>query len=231
MLLTAASTTRADSVTTLDGLVARDGNSVVLPIRVEAASDAAIYYSLTVREIPLAPPTKPDAQGIVVERWYERWEDGRPVNSVQEGELVRGRLRITIPSAREYVAVEDLLPAGLEVVDLSLKTSSTLGPAESAASRAAADAGDRANRGDRRFRRYGSWIGSWWSPWEHHEIRDDRVTYFARWLGRGTYTATYVARATTAGTFVRPPAHAEEMYNPALGGRSDGGKFIITPRQ
>src|SRR5688572_886565 len=84
----------------------------------------------------------------------------------------------------------------------------------SAASRAAA--GDRANRGDRRFRRFGSWYGGWWSPWEHHEIRDDRLTY--------------VARATTAGTLIRPPAHAEEMYNPALGGRSDGGKFIITPR-
>jgi uncharacterized protein YfaS (alpha-2-macroglobulin family) len=26
---------------------------------------------------------------------------------------------------------------------------------------------------------------------------------------------------------VRPPAHAEEMYNPALQGRSDGGRFDV----
>ena len=61
-------------------------------------------------------------------------------------------------------------------------------------------------------------------------MRDDRVTYYARVLWKGTYTASYVARATTAGTFVRPPAHAEEMYNPALGGRSDGGVFRVRPQ-
>lgn len=46
-------------------------------------------------------------------------------------------------------------------------------------------------------------------------------------LWAGSYTASYVARATTVGTFVRPPAHAEEMYNPALQGRSDGGRFVV----
>ena len=40
--------------------------------------------------------------------------------------------------------------------------------------------------------------------------------------------ASYVARATTAGVFVRPPAQAEEMYNPAVHGRSDGGVFTVT---
>ena len=41
---------------------------------------------------------------------------------------------------------------------------------------------------------------------------------------------TYVARATTPGVFVRPPAHAEEMYNPAVNGRSDGGVFTVTAK-
>ena len=74
---------------------------------------------------------------------------------------------------------------------------------------------------------YGSWYGGWWSPWEHQEIRDERVTYFARILWKGPYTASYVARATADGTFIRPPAHAEEMYNPSLGGRSEGGVFRV----
>jgi len=71
-----------------------------------------------------------------------------------------------------------------------------------------------------------SW--GWWSPWEHTEMRDDRVLYFARTLGRGSWDISYVARATTAGVFVRPPAQAEEMYNPAVHGRSDGGWFTVT---
>jgi hypothetical protein len=62
-------------------------------------------------------------------------------------------------------------------------------------------------------------------------MHDDKVVYFARMLWAGSYTASYVARATTAGSFVRPPAHAEEMYNPALQGRSDGGRFGVDERK
>jgi uncharacterized protein YfaS (alpha-2-macroglobulin family) len=53
------------------------------------------------------------------------------------------------------------------------------------------------------------------------------VRWFARRLGAGTYAVSYVARATTAGRFARPPAHAEEMYNPALQGRTEGGRFLV----
>jgi len=53
------------------------------------------------------------------------------------------------------------------------------------------------------------------------------VSYFARMLWTGTYTASYLARATTAGNFVTPPAYAEEMYNPAVQGRSSGGRFLV----
>ena len=57
---------------------------------------------------------------------------------------------------------------------------------------------------------------------------DDRIVYYATVLWPGSYSTTYVARATTAGTFVRPPAHAEEMYNPSVFGRTDGGSFTVT---
>ena len=217
----------SDTSVSLGGLVEHEGEWTVLPLQI-SGGDARVFYVLTVEEVPLAPPTTPDAKGIIVERWYERFDDGRPVSEVAEGELVRARLRITVPSDREFVAIADPLPAGLEAVDLSLQTSRTIGPFESAESEAAEQAGDRANRESGGY--YGRWYGGWWSPWEHEEIRDDRVTYFARILWKGTYTASYVARATTAGTFIRPPAHAEEMYDPSLGGRSDGGVFRVIPR-
>ena len=227
VLLATTAGRNAEASVSLAGLVERDGGWTVLPLRI-SGGDARAFYTLTVEEVPLTAPTTPDAKGIVVERWYERFDDGRPASEVKEGELVRARLRITVPADREFVAISDPLPAGLEVVDLSLQTSRTIGPFESAASEAAEAAGDRANAESGGY--YGRWYGGWWSPWEHQEMRDDRVTYYARVLWKGTYTASYVARATTAGTFVRPPAHAEEMYNPALGGRSDGGVFRVRPQ-
>jgi hypothetical protein len=67
-----------------------------------------------------------------------------------------------------------------------------------------------------------------WSPFDHRELRDDRVVYSASVLWQGSYTATYIARATTAGTFIVPPAHAEEMYNPGVNGRTGGTAFTVT---
>jgi len=74
---------------------------------------------------------------------------------------------------------------------------------------------------------FGSWDAGVWSAFDHKEMRDDRVVYSATVLWPGTYTATYLARATTAGTFLYPPAHAEEMYNPGVNGRSAGGTFTV----
>jgi uncharacterized protein YfaS (alpha-2-macroglobulin family) len=163
----------------------------------------------------------------VVERWYEAYEGGRPVIEVNEGDLVRVRLRLTVPEDRSFVVLDDALPGGLEVVDLSLRTVGGL-PGPGAADSAAADEPDPDDSSPRWW--YGSWDSGWWSPFEHREIRDDRVVWSARVLWRGTYSVTYLARATTPGVFVRPPAHAEEMYNPAVFGRSDGGVFTVRAR-
>ena len=182
-----------------------------------AESATPIFYAATLFETPRARPVRADDEGISVERWYEGYDDGKPTTSVGEGELVRVRLRITVNGDREFVAVEDPLPAGLEAVDLNLRTSAALQPP--AWAQDAAD-GRRRGRGARRDQ-------GWWSPWEHTEMRDDRVLYFSRQLRRGSWDISYVARATTAGKFVRPPAHAEEMYNPAVHGRSDGGWFTV----
>ena len=211
-------------------------NTLALRVAVQRSttstmSQRPIYFAVTLHEVPLARPVTPDVAGIAVERWYERFDEGTPLIDVTEGELVRVRLRVTVPSDRQFVAMEDLLPAGLEAVDVSYRTSSELGPF------AQGKPGQPGMRRPNTLRGswwqnmlYGSWEGGWWSPWEVKEMRDDRVFFFSRQLWSGTYDATYVARATTAGTFVRPPAHAEEMYNAAVQGRSDGGVFTVRPR-
>jgi len=210
------------------------GQRVVLNVRATdggTSSSTPLFFYVTVHDVPRQRPVTPDQQGIQVERWYEDYETGKPIVSVTEGSLVRVRLRITVPADRQFVALTDPLPAGLEAVDLSLRTTGQLpGPGATTPETRTEEAegeGDYFSWGWY----YGSWDAGWWSPFDHKELRDDRVVYVATVLWTGRYTATYVARATTPGTFVRPPAHAEEMYNPAVQGRSDGGVFTVTERK
>ena len=191
-----------------------------------ARSAAPVFYFLTATVAPERAPVRPEESGIQVERWYESFESGRPLTEVAEGELVRVRLRLTVPSERHFVILDDALPAGLEAVDLSLRTVGGVagpGAADSASAEPAGEPGDESGP----LWVYGSWDAGWWSPFDHREMRDDRVVFAATRLWPGSYTATYLARATTPGTFVRPPAHAEEMYNPAVFGESDGGVFTV----
>ena len=230
--------TLRDSAVALTGLLGTAASGErPLALRLEAdGAGAPLYYYLTVREVPKQRPVNPEDQGIKVERWYERYDRPEPITSAQEGEIVRVRLRITIPNDREFLVVDDALPAGLEAVDLSLRTASTLpGPGrdqrmEFVTPEQAEGEQDVSAEGSGYGWYYGSWDSGWWSPFDHKELRDDRVVYSATVLWRGTYAMTYIARATTPGTFVRPPAHAEEMYNPAVYGRSDGGIFTVTTR-
>ncbi len=215
-----------DSTVALTALAQPEGDSLVVRLRL-AARNGPIFYGVTSHEVSAVPDTRPTNDGVIVERWYERFDNGEPATEVREGELVRVRLRVTVPSVRDFLAVEDPLPAGLEAVDLSLRTSGTLGPFSTEASYEATARRDREAAAGGAI---GSWDSGWWSPWEHSEKRDDRVTWFARALPTGAYTATYVARATTAGRFIRPPARAEEMYNAATSGRSEGGIFVVSPR-
>ena len=196
-------------------------------VAADTAAPSAYYY-ITVSEVPSRRPVTPFEQGIQVERWYESYETGKPVVSAAEGDLVRVRVRVTVKEERHFVVLDDALPAGLEAVDLSLRTTAALpGPGTSMASEEGGGEPDEIGPAWG----YGSWDAGWWSPWDHRELRADRVVYAATVLWPGSYSATYVARATTPGVFVRPPAHAEAMYNPAVNGRSDGGVFTVTARK
>jgi uncharacterized protein YfaS (alpha-2-macroglobulin family) len=225
----------ADSSAPLTGLLtdAADGTQALhLQLDREGGAQAPVYYYITVREVPQRRPLRPDDHGIQVERWYERYDGGGPVTSVAEGELVRVRVRITVPADREFVVLDDALPAGLEAVDLSLRTSALMaGPGAKRGGATDRDDNDEMSADNRCDWGYGTWESGWWSPFDYRERRVDRVVYFATQLWKGSYSASYVARATTPGVFVRPPAHAEEMYNPAVFGRSDGGVFTVTAKK
>lgn len=209
-----------DTTIALTGLVT--GRSVRFKVSAQNVS-GPVYYYITIREVPRTRPVRPVDRGIQVERWYERVDARTPVTRAAAGELVRVKLRITVPADRHFVVLDDPLPAGLEAVDLSLRTVRPPGTSL----REEREPDNRGEEDDATWY-YGTWDAGVWSAFDHKELRDDRVVYSATYLWKGTYTATYLARATTPGTFVMPPAHAEEMYNPAVNGRTGGGEFIVT---
>ena len=222
---TAATRVLGDSTLSLADLI---GNSAPGPVSLDirgGGPGVAGFFYLTVSETPRTIPVNPVDQGIQVERWYEDYQTGKPTTSATEGDLVRVRLRVTLSNERSFVVLDDPLPAGLEAIDLSLRTAGGVGgPGVEAP-----EGDDAEGAGEARWM-FGSWDSGWWSPFDHRELRDDRVIYSARALWPGAYTATYLARATTPGRFGKPQAHAEEMYNPAVYGRSDGGGFEVRPK-
>lgn len=68
-----------------------------------------------------------------------------------------------------------------------------------------------------------SWV------WNHQELRDDQVRWFADYLYAGTMEMSYQARATVDGTFLAGPATIEAMYEPTVMGRSASATITVTP--
>ncbi|MCB9639701.1 MAG: hypothetical protein H6727_12480 [Myxococcales bacterium] len=169
-----------------------------------------LYYRLGLRYAPRSFKLPAEEQGFFVTRSYEpvgapdtvkKDEKGRWI--FKAGTYIRVRLRVVATGNRFYTAVVDPLPAGLEAVNLSFKTSASTA---------------LANAKDDRFYDSRSWYSFF--AFSHQEKRDSMVVLFADRLPAGVYEYTYIARATTIGSFVVPPTRAEEMYHPETFGRT-----------
>ena len=177
-----------------------------------------LYYSVLLKYAPTRLPRKSIDQGFYVKRDYYPFNPDadtkkskaakkkraplKSVTAVKAGELVRVVLTIISPAARNFVVVDDPLPAGLEAVNATFKTTSLA-----------------------TMRKLGG--PSWYSPFNHKELRDDRVLLFADRLEAGVWKFSYLARATTPGDYVTAPLKAEEMYHPEVFGRTGAIRFEV----
>ena len=59
------------------------------------------------------------------------------------------------------------------------------------------------------------------------ELRDNRVSFFIRWLPRGKHSVNYRLRAEIPGRFSALPAAASAIYAPELKANSDEMKLNI----
>ncbi|NTU85437.1 MAG: hypothetical protein HGA45_39805 [Chloroflexales bacterium] len=172
-----------------------------------------LYYTLRMRGYQDAASVQPLDQGVGVRREYALVDTatlsptGELTTQAGLGEVVQVRLTLSVPESMPYFMVEDMLPAGLEPLDTSLKTTSA-----AARDPSIAEAGEQP---------------SWWY-FGRTEVRDNRVALFATDLPRGTYVYSYLARAVTPGRFQTLPATAMRTYAPEVFGRSAGALFTVT---
>jgi alpha-2-macroglobulin len=116
--------------------------------------------------------------------------------------LIKVTVSVVVYQDRHFVAVEDPLPAGFEVVSTTFATS--------------ASKPDESGRVSIAF--------------NHTETYDDRVSLFADYLPAGIHTYTYLVRALHAGTYVMPSTRAECMYEPEVFGCTQSDRIQIYQR-
>lgn len=138
---------------------------------------------------------------VVVREFVDSKGNILPIDTIDENTEVWVRLIVVAPEERHFVVIEDILPAGLESVNESLKNVSIL------------------NKERPSVKEKGNQL----LYFNHKEYHDDRTTLFADYLPPGVYEVTYRARATTPGRYHHPPAQAYQMYIPDVSGHSEGG--------
>jgi uncharacterized protein YfaS (alpha-2-macroglobulin family) len=170
------------------------------------------------------------------------------LQSVKVGDVVRGKLTITIPDEYQHVAIEDFIPAGFEIVnfnlsteDQSLNTADTPSDEWSArgSSGLAATVYDSvatffgSTQSSQLYKKSFTAGGAYSNESKklyptHIESHDDRVFLYNEELAPGVYEYEYYLRALIPGTYQHLPARAEELYFPEIFGRTSGDIITVT---
>lgn len=159
-----------------------------------------VYYTVAVEGIRTDGKVKMEDRNLQVRRDLLT-RSGAVVNgqAVKQNDLLVVRITLTSSVDRlDYVAVSDLLPAGLEIENPRL-TEATAYP----------------------------FIGNATVP-EYMDIRDDRINLYTSFRGGKRQQVFYYAvRAVTAGSFVYPPVTAEAMYDGRYSSTAGAGTFRV----
>ena len=113
--------------------------------------------------------------------------------------------------------VEDFIPAGMEILNRSLKTSQQGIDSTNVQAEVQFDDSDPFAEG---------W--GWWL-FNEPQIRDDGILFTADYLPAGTYVLTYTLIPLQAGEYRVLPAHAWESFFPEVQGTSAGAIFEVKP--
>ena len=131
--------------------------------------------------------------------------DCQEIDWAEQGELVTVRLTLTIPETTYYLMVEDYIPAGAEIVNISLDTTQAA-----------------------QYNPYTAFEQGWgWWEFGSPRIHDEHISWAADQLAPGTYELVYQMVTLQPGEYRVLPPRAFQLYFPEVQGNGAGGTFSI----
>ena len=176
-------------------------------LRVNAGKEnvVPVSYVAELHYLEDARMARPSAIGLSIERRYEVLRDGawKPVDGavLREGDWIRITLGVRTTATREFVAVTDALPGGLQPTDLALSGVGT------------ADLKRIAEEGSGYF--------------ETRRLDARHPRFYAEALPSGYHELHYFARVGNSGDYLAAPAVAELMYGQATYARTAATRLRI----
>ena len=147
-----------------------------------------------------------ESRGMRIERVVKNLTDparnGTPEAPIKLGDQLLISYRFSSEKPQAFVAVEDLLPAGVEVVNPHLAMfGKYYAPPDPGLPEA---------------------------DLSYSEMRDQQTTLYFDRLPAGSTSYAVLARATAAGTFPWPAAQIQPMYDSRFFGRSPSSTCVVT---
>jgi uncharacterized protein YfaS (alpha-2-macroglobulin family) len=187
-------------------------------IRIEKSGSGKVYFSAYTTYYQPSENISPNETGFRVEREYfllekySAYKDDRITyrkkyfsGEVKSGDDILVKLRVhSDEDEMQYFMLEDPLPSGVEVVK---------------------DDWAFTIEAEDDYRGHDYYYWRWW--YADKDIRDDKVTFFATYLGKGMYEFSYIIHAQIPGEYNVNPARGMLMYYPEVNGNSENLKLKI----
>ncbi|MGO9480205.1 MAG: hypothetical protein ACLP05_00295, partial [Candidatus Kryptoniota bacterium] len=179
-----------------------------LPVDIKKLGPGILYYGIRMNYYPVKDSIPRD-EGIALLKTVTPLTGSMKSDSTFDaGSSFKVTLTVITPQERNFVVVDDPLPAGFEAVNLNFETES---------SELSRQLGEEQSSDDE----------YWWGGFNHVEQKDDKVLLFADALFAGVHTYSYLVRATTYGTFQMPATYAGQMYAPDVFGTTTTKTVVV----
>jgi uncharacterized protein YfaS (alpha-2-macroglobulin family) len=170
------------------------------PLRLSQAGGAGPWATISVRAA--VPLTQPLAAGYRMTKKVESVQ-ARTKGQFTRGDVLRVTITVEASAERNWVVINDPVPAGATVIGGMANQSTLL----------ADQAGD----------------GAGVQPSYVERGRDAWRAYFA-WVPKGSFTVSYVMRLNGAGRLQLPPSRVEAMYSPAIRAAVPNATMVVGQR-